>query len=98
MVKIIYRVVVKENHVDEFKALADQVLIPEAKKLPGCHLFSLFQNGTNSAEFIFYELWGNEEDVQEYKKELITILGKNRAGEELPAKLNDLFIEDEDLI
>jgi quinol monooxygenase YgiN len=98
MVEIIYKVVIKEGQAPTFKTLAAETLIPEALKLPACKLFTLFQNTQNNREFIFHEKWDTHESVEEYKQNLITILGNPTPGEEFPAKMNNLIQADEDLI
>jgi len=98
MVEIVYRVLIKKGHESAFLELAEKVLIPEAQKIPGNKVFSLFQNGVNKREFIFYEKWDNEQDVLTYKRQLIASLGSPRPGEEFPEKMNRLIEEDEDLI
>ena len=98
MINIVYRILIKEGQVPAFKQLAETTLIPEAQRLPGCELFSLFQNTANKREFIFYEKWHSEESVLEYKHNLITALGDPRPGEEFPERMNSLIEEDEDLV
>lgn len=98
MLNIVYRVVVKEGQTQAFKDLAGTTLIPEATKMPGCSRFSLFQNGANTREFIFFETWDNEHSVHEYKQVLVSLLGKPRPGEEFPEAMNSLIAEDEDLV
>ena len=98
MPNIVYRVVIKEGEERAFKELAEYTLIPEALKLSGCKRFSLFQNGANIREFIFFEMWDNERSVRDYKERLASVLGKPRPGEEFPEAMNNLIAEDEDLI
>jgi quinol monooxygenase YgiN len=95
---IIYKVRVKEGVVEAFQKLANKTLIPEARKLPGCQLFSLYQSTTNNREFIFHELWDRQESVHTYKQNLIDILGSPHPNEEFPAAMNDLIESDEDLV
>jgi len=89
---------VKAGQEQAFHELATTVLIPEARKLQGCQLFSLFQNTDNPREFILHEQWQTHEDVAAYKQKLIDLLGQPHPGEEFPAKMNDLIAEDEDLL
>ncbi len=98
MINIVYRVVVKEGAKTAFKSLADSTLIPEALKMPGCTRFSLFENGANTREFIFFETWDNEQSVHKYKDRLVLLLGRPRPGEEFPEVMNSLIAEDEDLV
>jgi quinol monooxygenase YgiN len=98
MLSIVYRVVVKEGQEQAFKDLADATLIPEAIKMSGCTRFSLFQNGADAREFIFFETWDNKQSVHKYKDRLVLLLGKPRPGEEFPEVMNSLIAEDEDLI
>jgi quinol monooxygenase YgiN len=65
-----YKVWIKENKVATFQRLADETLIPEALKISGCKLFSLYQNSSNKNEFIFHEIWDAEESVHRYKQTL----------------------------
>ncbi len=78
--------------------MADKVLVPQAKNISACHLFSLFQNESNPQEFLLYELWENERAIIDYKQKLISILGETDPGEEFPAVMNKLIMEDEDLV
>ncbi len=98
MIRIVYKVTAKEGCEQEFKSLAMDVLVPEAKKMPGCHLFSFFQNTATPCEFIFYEQWQTHNDVDAYKQGLVTLLGAPHPGEEFPAKMNDLIEADEDIV
>jgi quinol monooxygenase YgiN len=98
MVEIIYKVLTKPGQAQTFKTLAEETLIPEALKLPACKLFTLFQNTQNNREFIFHEKWDTHESVDQYKQNLIAILGDPKPGEEFPAKMNNLLEADEDLI
>jgi quinol monooxygenase YgiN len=98
MMRIVYRVVVKEESEQAFKSLAEEVLIPEAQKMTDCINISFFQNTANPREFIFYEQWGSENAVHQYKAQLITLLGEPRPGEEFPAAMNSMIEEDEDLL
>ena len=98
MLNIVYRVVTKKGQEQTFKELANTTLIPAATKMPGCTRFSLFQNSAHTREFIFYEIWDNEQSIHEYKQTLISLLGKPRPGEEFPEAMNRLIAEDEDLV
>ncbi|MDB5169808.1 MAG: hypothetical protein JWN82_204 [Candidatus Saccharibacteria bacterium] len=95
---IIYKVSIKHNKISAFQRLADKTLIPEALKLSGCKLFSLYQNLSNKNEFIFHEIWDTEENVHQYKLNLISKLGKPHLNEEFPAFMNDMIETDEDLV
>lgn len=96
--QIIYKVRIKKDSKEAFQQLADNALIPEARKLSGCRLFTLYQNTGDEQEFIFHELWDNEESVHTYKENLIAVLGQPHEGEEFPASMNDLIESDEDLV
>lgn len=98
MVKIVYRVVVKQGKNREFKKLAEDVLIPQANRISGCILFSMFENKSNPREFIFYETWEDSKNVEEYYKNLIAVMGKNSFGGVFPDKLNDFIEEEEDML
>lgn len=98
MLRIIYKVLVKAGREEEFAKIAESVLIPQAKIIKGCKTFSIFKNPDNKREFIFYELWEDQEAIKEYYKNLIKVLGKNKSGEIFPEKLNDLIEEDEDIL
>lgn len=98
MIKIVYRVVIKRGREKEFKILAEKVLVPHASQLTGCVLFTFFDNHINPCEFIFYEIWKNEEAVNNYYKELILLLGKNSPGKIFPDKFNDFIEEEENIL
>ncbi len=89
---------IKTGKEKEFKTLAANVLVPQAYLVKGCILFSLFENHSNGREFIFYELWKDEDAVDNYYKKLIIVLGRNSHGNIFPDKLNDFIKEDEDIL
>ncbi|HSW37303.1 MAG TPA: antibiotic biosynthesis monooxygenase [Candidatus Saccharimonadales bacterium] len=97
MVKIVYKVVVKKDRVDEFKKLAFEILIPKAHDNK-CLFFSLHQSLTHYQEFIFDELWDNKDSVKKYINSLETALGESKPGEIFPARFNDFIEKDEDLV
>jgi quinol monooxygenase YgiN len=96
--QILYRVRIKEVSVDAFNKLLNDILIPEALKLPGCNLFSVYQDMSDSRGYILYESWDDEASIHTYKKNLIRILGNPHPGEEFPAQMNDMIEDDEDLL
>ena len=98
MVRIVYRVIIKEGKVEDFKELAGKILLPEAQKMPECKLMSLFQNVGNEREFIFNEKWDTEDAVHRYKERLIALIGQPNEGEEFPRVMNEMIEEDEDLV
>lgn len=98
MIKIVYRVRIKQGREKEFKELTDKILIPIGTNLKGCIIFFLFETNSNKREFIFYEIWENEGSVENYYKELIQNLGKNSPGKIFPDKLNDFIEEEEDIL
>lgn len=88
----------REDSGDSFEKLLRNVLIPEAHRLPGCKLFSVYQELDNARNFIFYETWDSHDSVDVYKRNLIKILGNPHPGEEFPAQMNDMIESDEDLL
>lgn len=98
MIKIVYRVRIKQGKEKEFKDLADKVLVPLGTNLKGCIIFFLFKTDASKNDFIFYEIWENNEAVENYYKELIQALGKNSPGKIFPDKLNNLIEEEEDIL
>ena len=98
MIKIVYRVRIKQGREKEFKDLADKVLVPLGTNSKGCVIFFLFRTDTSKSDFIFYEIWENNQAVGNYYKELIQALGKNSPGKIFPDRLNDFFEEEEDIL
>ena len=84
MIKIVYRVRIKPGKEKDFKDLADKVLVPLGTNLKGCIIFFLFGTNSNKREFIFYEIWENNEAVENYYKELIQALGGKQSREIIP--------------
>lgn len=97
-ITIIYRVRIKDEHVETFQQLVVNTLTPEAHGISGCQQFSVYQNTDDKREFIFHELWDNKDSVHTYKQNLIATLGEPHEGEEFPAAMNDLIESDEDLM
>ena len=98
MIKIVYRIKIKTGTEEEFRTLADKILIPLATSLKGCILFSIFAPYTNKREFIFYEIWESEDAVKSYYEELIKALGPANPSDTFPKKLNNFIEEEEDIL
>lgn len=61
-VRVVARVVARPGKEDELRALL-QGLIEPTRREPGCVVYELLQNKTDSTEFTFVEEWNSDADL-----------------------------------
>ncbi|MDH5647589.1 MAG: antibiotic biosynthesis monooxygenase [Candidatus Heimdallarchaeota archaeon] len=80
---------IKKEMLDEYLKLLKTLTNKTTKK--GCRFYSFNQNKDDPTDFVLYEQWQSEEDLNNHIKELFEILGPARPGEPIPAKLMDMY-------
>ncbi len=67
-----------------------KLLIKETTK-KGCLTYTFNQSIEEPTEFVLYEQWENQEDLDNHINELFTILGPAKPGDPVPEKLMNMF-------
>jgi len=66
-------------------------LLTEKTTKQGCIAYSFNQSIEEPTEFVLYEQWDSQEDLDNHIKELFVILGPAKQGEPIPEKLMRLY-------
>ncbi len=89
MLTIMIHAKVKQEMLNEYLDLI-KVLIKETTK-KGCLSYAFNQNKNEPTEFILYEQWKTQADLDNHIKELFKILGPAKQGDPIPEKLMDMY-------
>ena len=89
MVTVMIHAKVKQEMLDEFLQLI-RVLIKETTK-KGCINYSFNQRKDKPTEFVLYEQWESQADLDNHIKELFDILGPAKPGDPIPEKLMNMY-------
>ncbi len=90
MVTVMINATVKLDHLEEYKKIASQ-LTKESRKRSGCISYIFNQRIDSPTEFVLYEQWESQSDLDSHIHELITLLGPVAPGEILPEKLINMY-------
>ena len=80
---------VKQEKLDEYLDLV-KLLIKETTK-KGCFCYSFNQRKDKPTEFVLYEQWESQQDLDNHIKELFKILGPSKSGYPVPDKLMSMY-------
>jgi len=80
---------VKQEMLNEYLDLIKLLSRETTKK--GCLTYSFNQNKEEPTEFVLYEQWESEVDLDNHIKELFTILGPAKSGDPIPEKLMNMY-------
>jgi len=86
---VMIHVKVKQEKLTEYLDLI-KVLIKETTK-KGCLTYSFNQNKDEPTEFVIYEQWESQEDLDSHIDELFKILGPAKSGDPIPEKLMNMY-------
>jgi len=81
---------VKQERLEEYKKLAS-ALTKESRARSGCVTYIFNQSSDVPTEFVLYEQWENESDLEKHLQALLDLLGPPKSGGLLPAKLIDMY-------
>ncbi len=90
MITVMINATVKPDHLDEYKKIAAQ-LTKESRKRPGCISYIFNQRIDSPTEFVLYEQWESQSDLDSHIHELVTLLGPPAPGGILPEKLVNMY-------
>ncbi len=80
---------VKQEMLNEYLDLI-KVLIKETTK-KGCLTYAFNQSKDEPTEFVLYEQWETQADLDNHIKELFKILGPAKPGDPIPEKLMNMY-------
>lgn len=89
MLTVMIHAKVKQEMLKEYLDLI-KVLIRETTK-KGCLNYSFNQSKEEPTEFVLYEQWESQEDLDNHIKELFDILGPAKPGDPIPEKLMNMY-------
>ena len=89
MLTVMVHAKVKQEMLNEYLDLIKLLSRETTKK--GCLTYSFNQNKEEPTEFVLYEQWESEVDLDNHIKELFTILGPAKSGDPIPEKLMNMY-------
>ena len=85
------RAKVKKEFLDEYLEMASLLTNETQGKRQGCISYSFNQRLDDPTEFVLYEQWETQEDLDEHIRQLIVLLGPPKSGGLLPKKLVNMY-------
>ncbi len=85
------RAKVKKELLDEYLEMASLLTDETQGKRQGCISYSFNQRLDDPTEFVLYEQWETQEDLDEHIRRLIVLLGPPKSGGLLPEKLVNMY-------
>lgn len=82
---------IKEDKLEEYLKMAALLTDVTKGKRPGCISYSFNQSVESPTEFVLYEQWEGQQDLDNHIKELRKLLGQPRPGQPLPENLMDMY-------
>ncbi|MEX1032276.1 MAG: antibiotic biosynthesis monooxygenase family protein [Cellvibrionaceae bacterium] len=89
--KSVFAAKVKEEYLDEFLETASLLTKETRGKRKGCISDSFNQRQDDPTEFVLYEQWETENDLNEHIRQLAVLLGPPKPGGVLPEKLVAMY-------
>jgi len=90
MITVIINATVKEDRLAEFKEMVS-LLTREARSRSGCITYKFNQSIKTPTEFVLYEQWESQSDLDRHIQALTALLGSPKPGGVLPEKLLSLY-------
>lgn len=98
MIAIVFRMIIKNEKLTEFKNLVKILTTTTNNEDEGCLFYEFYQGTKLKNEYILHEKWKNKEYLDKHLERLRHLFGPAKSGETLSKKLNDCFKETEDLL
>jgi hypothetical protein len=89
MLTVMVHAKVKKEKLNEYLELIKMLTNKTTKK--GCRFYAFNQNRDDPTDFVLYEQWESQEDLDNHIKELFEILGPAKPGQPIPDKLMDMY-------
>jgi len=89
MLTIMIHAKIKKEMLDDYLDLVKELIRKTSKK--GCITYSFNQRKDDPTEFVLYEQWQSQTDLDNHIQELFDILGPARQGDPIPEKLMNMY-------
>lgn len=89
MLTIMIHAHIKKEKLNEYLDLIKMLTQKTTKK--GCLYYAFNQNKEDPTNFVLYEQWESQEDLDSHMNELFDILGPAKSGNPIPDKLMDMY-------
>ena len=89
MITVMIHAKVKQGMIGEYLDLIKMLSMKATKK--GCLNYSFNQRVDEPTEFVLYEQWQSQEDLDNHIKKLFTLLGPAKPGDQIPEKLMNMY-------
>ena len=89
MLTVMIHAKVKQEMLNEYLDLIKMLVRETTKK--GCLAYSFNQRKDEPTEFVLYEQWESQEDLDNHISELFKILGPAKPGQPIPEKLMKMY-------
>jgi hypothetical protein len=89
MLTIMIHAKIKKEKLDEYLDLIKMLTRKTTKK--GCLFYAFNQNKEDPTNFVLYEQWESQADLDNHINELFEILGPAKPGSPIPDKLMNMY-------
>jgi len=89
MLTIMVHAKVKKEMLGEYLDLISILTEKTTKK--GCNFYTFNQNKDDPTDFVLYEQWKSQEDLDNHIEELFELLGPAKPGQPIPFKLMNMY-------
>ena len=89
MLTIMVHAKIKKEKLNEYLDLVKMLTKKTTKK--GCLYYAFNQNKEDPTDFVLYEQWESQADLDNHINELFEILGPAQPGRPIPDKLMDMY-------
>lgn len=91
MLTIMIHAKIKEECLNEYLEVASLLTRETVGKRKGCISYSFNQRQDSPCEFVLYEQWETQEDLNNHLVEIVNLLGPAKPGEFLPERLLNMY-------
>ena len=91
MLTIMIQAKIKEDRLEEYLEMAALLTRETKGKRPGCISYTFNQSVESPTDFVLYEQWERQEDLDNHIQELCKLLGQPQPGKLLPEKLLTMY-------
>lgn len=89
MITVMVHAKIKKDKLDDYLELIKMLTNKTTKQ--GCRFYAFNQNKEDPTDFVLYEQWESQADLDNHINELFEILGPAKTGRPIPDKLFDLY-------
>ena len=91
MLTIMIQAKIKEDRLEEYLEMAALLTRETKGKRPGCISYTFNQSVESPTDFVLYEQWERQEDLDNHIQELCKLLGRPQPGKLLHEKLLTMY-------